>query len=279
MKQLLIVVGIFLLAGTAHAGIPLLNYSCPTNIEVHADEGGPVYINGKEARLKKVNDNYFEATGSGVTISISINPDGSPSVSYTGKHGANGICQNSQAGGSSSGAGDTSSEGDRSERRHHGRSESRVIKCESRGAKYDYCETHTTGRVELSKQLSKASCKEYDTWGADGDGSGIWVREGCRAEFVVKSGGHGGYDDRSEADRGRRSSAEPVKFDDLVGARASSGESELEARGFRNVDSLKSGNTSYTIWYNRRTRQCLQVATAEGRYDSVTDIHEHDKCR
>ena len=74
-------------------------------------------------------------------------------------------------------------------------------------------------------------------------------------------------------------SADPVKFDDLVGARASSGESELEARGFRNVDGFKSGTTSYTIWYNRRTRQCLQVATAEGRYDSVTDIQEHDKCR
>jgi hypothetical protein len=61
----------------------------------------------------------------------------------------------------------------------------RTIKCESRQSDYNYCPTHTTGRVELSEQLSKASCTEYQTWGADGDGSGIWVREGCRAVFTV----------------------------------------------------------------------------------------------
>lgn len=82
----------FGLATQAHAAIPLLNATCPGNIEVHADEGGPVYINGKEGALKKFNDNYFEIKGAGVTISLSINPDGSPSVSYTGKGGANGAC-------------------------------------------------------------------------------------------------------------------------------------------------------------------------------------------
>ncbi|BCP54473.1 hypothetical protein K32_30900 [Kaistia sp. 32K] len=79
-------------AGQAQAAIPLVNATCPGKIEVHADEGGPIYINGKEAKLKKFNDNYFEAKGGGVTISLSINPDGSASVSYTGKHGANGVC-------------------------------------------------------------------------------------------------------------------------------------------------------------------------------------------
>jgi hypothetical protein len=39
----------FLLAGATHAGIPLLNYSCPGDISVHADKGGPVYINGQQA--------------------------------------------------------------------------------------------------------------------------------------------------------------------------------------------------------------------------------------
>ncbi|APE99045.1 TPA: hypothetical protein ACHTCR_000865 [Pseudomonas putida] len=92
MKRLLL--GILLLAsGTAHAGIPLLNATCPGNIEVHADKGGPIYINGKEGKLKKFNDNYYEAKGSGLTVSLSINPDGSPDVSYTGKNKANGVCQ------------------------------------------------------------------------------------------------------------------------------------------------------------------------------------------
>ncbi|WP_447809158.1 hypothetical protein [Pseudomonas putida] len=75
MKRLLL--GLLLAAsGAAHAGIPLLNATCPGNIEVHADKGGP-----------------FEAKGGGVTVSLSINPDGSPDVSYTGKNKANGVCQ------------------------------------------------------------------------------------------------------------------------------------------------------------------------------------------
>lgn len=80
------------IAGQASAKIPLVNATCPGKIEVHADEGGPIYINGKEGKLKVFNQNYYEAKGSGVTISLSINPDGSPAVSYTGKGGANGIC-------------------------------------------------------------------------------------------------------------------------------------------------------------------------------------------
>lgn len=88
-----------LFACTAYAGIPLLNGTCPGNLSVHADEGGPVYVNGKETKLKRFNDNYYEAkdAASGVTLSISINPDGSPSLSYTGKNRANGVCQLGQA--------------------------------------------------------------------------------------------------------------------------------------------------------------------------------------
>jgi len=97
MTRRLVLAAALLITGNANAGIPLINVTCPGNLEVHADQGGPVFINGKETRLKKVNDDYFEAEGAGVTLSISINPDGSAMVTYTGKHGANGICS---AGGS-----------------------------------------------------------------------------------------------------------------------------------------------------------------------------------
>lgn len=88
---------IALTATTSLAAIPLLNYTCPGKIEVHADKGGPVFINGKEAKLKVFNQNYYEATGSGVTISININPDGTPGVSYTGPGRNNGICSESSS--------------------------------------------------------------------------------------------------------------------------------------------------------------------------------------
>jgi hypothetical protein len=77
----------------AEAKVPFFNATCPGKIDVHADEGGPVYINGKEAKLKISNPDYFEATLNKVTISVSTNPDGSLSVSYTGPKRANGICQ------------------------------------------------------------------------------------------------------------------------------------------------------------------------------------------
>lgn len=79
-------------AGAAKGGIPFFNATCPGGIEVHADQGGPIFINGKETKLKKFNNNAFEATGSDITLSLTINPDGSPSLMYTGKHGANGVC-------------------------------------------------------------------------------------------------------------------------------------------------------------------------------------------
>jgi ribose 1,5-bisphosphokinase PhnN len=79
-------------ATASFAAIPKLHYTCPGKIDVHADKGGPVYINGKKAALKVVNQNYYEAKGSGVTVSIMINPDGTTTVSYTGSGGKNGMC-------------------------------------------------------------------------------------------------------------------------------------------------------------------------------------------
>lgn len=73
--------------------------------------------------------------------------------------------------------------------------------------------------------------------------------------------------------------AEPVGFADLVGARAAGVETDLQSRGFRTVDGFESGNDKGTIWWNGRTRQCLQMITADGRADSITDIQTHPRCR
>ncbi|WP_156256471.1 hypothetical protein [Sandarakinorhabdus oryzae] len=68
-----------------------------------------------------------------------------------------------------------------------------------------------------------------------------------------------------------------ASFSDLVGAKAAGAESDLQARGFRNVDGFDSGNSKGTIWWNGR--QCLQMITANGRADSITDIGTHPRCR
>lgn len=98
MWKHLIATALFSACGLASAAIPMMNYTCPGNLEVHADQGGPVYINGKQTKLKRFNENYYEARGAGVTLSISINPDGTPAMSYTGPKRTNGVCQAAAAG-------------------------------------------------------------------------------------------------------------------------------------------------------------------------------------
>lgn len=92
LNATLLIAGIFL-ASTAQAEVPFFNASCPGRLDIHADDGGPVFINGKQANLKRFSNDYYEARLGRTTISISINPDGSPSISYTGPNGANGICR------------------------------------------------------------------------------------------------------------------------------------------------------------------------------------------
>ena len=97
MKKLVIATCLYLLSSAASADIPLLNYTCPGHIEVHADQGGPVYVNGKEAQIIKFNDNAYDAKTAEVTISITVKANQSIEVSYTGKKGANGDCSPAQS--------------------------------------------------------------------------------------------------------------------------------------------------------------------------------------
>ncbi len=93
IRLVLIATAISFIAQPAFATIPTLNATCPTGIDVHADQGGPVYINGKHAKLKKFSPMYYEAKSGHTTVSITLMEDGSVDVSYTGQGGANGVCQ------------------------------------------------------------------------------------------------------------------------------------------------------------------------------------------
>jgi hypothetical protein len=64
-----------------------------------------------------------------------------------------------------------------------------TIQCSSDKGRYQYCRTFAVGEVRLIRQLSTAPCRRYKSWGADGDGSGIWVSNGCRGVFEVRQRG------------------------------------------------------------------------------------------
>lgn len=90
MKKTLIALSALAMAGLAQAQVPDFNASCPGNIQAHA-EAGTVSINGKKAAVTKFSPAYYEAKSGKTTLSITT--DGDLSISYTIKHGPNGICQ------------------------------------------------------------------------------------------------------------------------------------------------------------------------------------------
>lgn len=64
------------------------------------------------------------------------------------------------------------------------------IRCDSNDRKYQQCETNFRGRARISRQISRASCIEGRQWGQRP--GHIWVKDGCRAEFVDTGGNWGG---------------------------------------------------------------------------------------
>ena len=57
------------------------------------------------------------------------------------------------------------------------------FRCESHDGQTAYCGLPARGAVQLSRQLSRTNCSEGYNWGVDR--RGVWVTQGCRAEFTV----------------------------------------------------------------------------------------------
>jgi hypothetical protein len=77
-------------SAVANAAIPQFRASCPTGI-LAAGGGGTVFINGSQATVKDRGNNSFSANANGVQIDFDFT-GGEPSLSYTAKGGANGMC-------------------------------------------------------------------------------------------------------------------------------------------------------------------------------------------
>lgn len=94
MKRIIIASALALAALSlpAHAAAPKFTGSCPTGISVKSNGKGTVKINGTKAKVKTINSNAWDASANGVTINIAQDAGGLM-LSYTGKGGANGICQ------------------------------------------------------------------------------------------------------------------------------------------------------------------------------------------
>ena len=66
----------------------------------------------------------------------------------------------------------------------YGYAPEQVVRCESHGDDDQYCPARIgRGRVEIQRQLSRSACRFNSSWGYDRNG--IWVNQGCRADFAV----------------------------------------------------------------------------------------------
>ena len=72
--------------------------------------------------------------------------------------------------------------------------------------------------------------------------------------------------------------AQSTGLEDMVGARAGQGEMELQRRGYVNIRGEQGDDRAYTYWWNADRRQCVSIATMEGRYNSIQPTTSPD-CR
>jgi len=61
----------------------------------------------------------------------------------------------------------------------------RTVTCESNGGQRTYCRADNRFGVNLMREISRNNCVLNRTWGSDENG--IWVSNGCRAEFELRT--------------------------------------------------------------------------------------------
>jgi hypothetical protein len=117
----------------------------------------------------------------------------------------------------------------------------------------------------------------------DGHSSFVNWRKGSHCVSVRTTNGHFdsivdvGTEDcgsGSHQGGGHEGGAGAAGLQDLVGARASSGESQLESRGYTYIKGEKGGDSSYTNW--RKGSHCVTVRTVDGHYKSIVDVTMED---
>lgn len=67
------------------------------------------------------------------------------------------------------------------------------LRCESTDGQLQQCAADARHGVRLKRQLSKQPCVENESWGFTPEG--VWVKHGCRADFLLGRGssGRSGY--------------------------------------------------------------------------------------
>jgi hypothetical protein len=132
-------------------------------------------------------------------------------------------------------------------------------------AKVDGEKYHWTCEVK-NRHVTAA---EYDGPRPEGMSNAAKLAVGAAAAIaagiaVSESNKHGGEGHSGSGGSGA------AGLQDLVGARASSGEAQLESRGYIYASGEQGGGSAYTNW--RKGSHCVTVRTVDGHYKSIVDV-------
>jgi hypothetical protein len=64
----------------------------------------------------------------------------------------------------------------------------------------------------------------------------------------------------------------PPDLEDLVGARGAGGETQMEARGYKQVRAARVRDQSWTFWWSDLQNACVAIATTDGRFAAINKI-------
>lgn len=161
------------------------------------------------------------------------------------------------------------------------------VTCQSRDYQREECTLRDRGEVVLVQQISKTACVKGKNWNETRNG--VYVTDGCAAVFETRGGGggngggdgHGRPDDRPgqgggwSGGPGQGDKGDNNDYRDLVGVRASSGESELRRRGYREARSEPAPG-GRTVFWRTPSRGCIEVRVADGRYRAIRPVSNRD---
>lgn len=114
---------------------------------------------------------------------------------------------------------------------------------------------------EYAKKLERSGCTQ------------VTEAQGCDVNKTKAENAKAGFGASSHG----KSTPDP-HYKDLAGKNSIAAIDTMAERGFKDVDSIESGNTQYGIFYNPRSHLCVQLTMADGKVIAADDIHSHPKC-
>ena len=149
---------------------------------------------------------------------------------------------------------------------HPAEAQRRVVRCESRDYRERLCRAETSGGVRLARQLGDAACRQGRTWGTTR--SGIWVSNGCRADFEVGRGG-GGILDTWRGRTGDRDSNRDWN-------RGSFGNATARCRAAV-ASRLRTRASSVDTWSRRQSGSSVELGWRAGRSNGTCRVDRNGR--